>query len=54
MGLVLYAEPLARGFVSVAGRILPQPTAKALAGPVGEYFLFTLVALLLAGVGAAR
>lgn len=43
-GLILYAEPLANWFVRQAARIMPQERAEQLAGPVGEYFLFTLAA----------
>lgn len=46
LGLVLYADPLAEAFVRLASRRLPQPVAQRLAGPVGEYFLFTLAAQL--------
>ncbi len=46
LGLVLYADPLAEGFVSLASRRLPPAAARRLAGPVGEYFLFTLAAQL--------
>ena len=44
LGLVLYAEPMAEAFTRLAARKLPQETAKKLAGPVGEYFLFTIAA----------
>ena len=43
-GLIFYADPLARWFVRQTARILPQERAEQLAGPVGEYFLFTLAA----------
>ena len=44
LGLVLYAAPLQERFESWAGGRLPAETARRLAGPVGEYFLFTLAA----------
>ncbi len=44
LGLVLYAQPLTEGFVRLAGRWLPEAWAMKLAGPVGEFFLFTLAA----------
>jgi competence protein ComEC len=44
LGLVLYAEPLSEAFVGWAARRLPLTTAQRLAGPVGEYVLFTLAA----------
>lgn len=44
LGLVLYAEPLSEAFVNLAARRLPLNTAQRLAGPVGEYVLFTLAA----------
>ncbi len=43
-GLILYAEPLANWFVRQASRITTPERAEQLAGPVGEYFLFTLAA----------
>jgi competence protein ComEC len=46
LGLILYAEPLAQAFLNLATRRLPLTTAQRLAGPVGEYFLFTLAAQL--------
>ena len=46
LGLVLYADPLAQAFLRLAGRCLPTTTAEKLAGPVGEYCLFTLAAQL--------
>ena len=46
LGLVLYADPFAQAFVRQASRILPETTAKKLAGPIGEYILFTLAAQL--------
>jgi competence protein ComEC len=46
LGLVLYADPLTTAFVRLAGRRLPEPVVRRLAGPAGEYFLFTLAAQL--------
>ncbi len=43
-GLILYAEPLANWFVRQASRITSEERAQKIAGPVGEYFLFTLAA----------
>ena len=47
LGLVLYAEPLSQAFLKFAARRLPLEKAKRLAGPVGEYFLFTLAAQIM-------
>lgn len=44
LGLVLYAEPLQQGFVGLLERRLAQRLARQIAGPVGEYGLFTLAA----------
>ena len=44
LGLVLYAEPLTGSFVSFSSRYIHPERAERLAGPVGEYFLFTLAA----------
>lgn len=46
LGLVLYAEPLQQGLVNLLAVRIPTPLARRLAGPVGEYFLFTLAAQL--------
>ncbi len=46
LGLVQYADPLSQGFVQLASRRLPPAMVRRLAGPVGEYFLFTLAAQL--------
>lgn len=46
LGLVLYAEPLSAGFTALASRWMSPAAARRLAGPVGEYFLFTLAAQL--------
>ncbi len=47
LGLILYAEPLTLAFSRFASRRLPPAAVKRLAGPVGEYLLFTLAAQLL-------
>jgi competence protein ComEC len=44
LGLLLYAEPLTQAFVRFTSRRTSQSTAERLAGPFGEYFLFTLAA----------
>lgn len=46
LGLVLYAGPMMELFSRLAGRWMPPNTASALAKGAGEYFLFTLAALL--------
>jgi competence protein ComEC len=46
LGLVLYAEPFMDAFVRLASRRLSEAAVKRLAGPVGEYFLYTLAAQL--------
>ncbi len=46
LGLVLFGGPLAEGFERLAARRLPQAAARRLAGPVGEYLLFTFAAQL--------
>ncbi|HJS30046.1 MAG TPA: ComEC/Rec2 family competence protein, partial [Anaerolineales bacterium] len=46
LGLVLYADPFSEGFIRLSRRYLPEDRARRLAGPVGEYFLFTLAAQL--------
>ncbi|MBT3391447.1 MAG: DUF4131 domain-containing protein, partial [Chloroflexi bacterium] len=46
LGLVLYADPFSQTFTQRAARLMPQTTAQKLAGPVGEYILFTLAAQL--------
>ncbi|MFU8773519.1 MAG: ComEC/Rec2 family competence protein, partial [Anaerolineales bacterium] len=46
LGLVLYAEPFSKAFVDFSNRYLPDKTVQRLAGPVGEYFLYTLAAQL--------
>lgn len=44
LGLVLYADPLKAAFVRTVGRWTTSERATRLAGPVGEYALFTLAA----------
>lgn len=44
LGLLLYAEPLADGFLKLASRILSKAWAQKAVGPVSEYVLFTLAA----------
>ena len=46
LGLVLYAEPFSQAFIRAASRKLTEETAQRMAGPVGEYVLFTLAAQL--------
>ncbi len=46
LGLVFYAEPFADAFTQLASRFLSENAATKLAGPVGEYVLFTLAAQL--------
>jgi competence protein ComEC len=48
LGLVLYGSPSQAVVASVAGRVLPPTEAQRLASLVGEYFLFTLAALVVA------
>ena len=43
-GLILYAEPLTNWFINLVSRITDEEKAKKIAGPVGEYILFTLAA----------
>ncbi len=47
LGLVLYAETFSQTFVKVASRRIPAEVVQRLAGPVGEYILFTLAAQLM-------
>ena len=42
LGLVLYAAPLQAWFTRLLAHRLPLVTARRVAGPVGDYFLFTL------------
>jgi competence protein ComEC len=44
LGLVLYAEPLQTWFARLLAHRLPPATARRIAGPAGDYFLFTLAA----------
>ncbi|HWR66943.1 MAG TPA: ComEC/Rec2 family competence protein [Bellilinea sp.] len=44
LGLMIYGEPLQNSFESWVTRRWGDAIAKRLAGPVGEYFLFTLAA----------
>ncbi len=44
LGLVLYAEPLKAAFVRTIGHWVTAERAAQIAGPVGEYALFTLAA----------
>ncbi len=44
LGLVLYAQPMQDWFVALVSRWFPVRLVKKIAGPVGEYFLFTLAA----------
>jgi competence protein ComEC len=46
LGLVLYAEPMQQTLVALLEARIAPPLARRLAGPVGEYFLFTLAAQL--------
>jgi competence protein ComEC len=43
-GLILFAQPFTDGFVALASRWLPETSVKKLAGPAGEYLLFTVAA----------
>ncbi len=44
LGLILFSEPITQGFVALAKRWIPEPLAVQVAGPVGEFFLFTFAA----------
>ncbi len=46
LGLILYADPLSWTFIRWASRWVPEETAEKIAGPVGEFFLFTFAAQL--------
>ncbi len=46
LGIMLYAEPLTKGFTTFTARYIPRDKAEHLAGPVGAYFLITLAATL--------
>jgi len=47
LGLVLFAEPFTIAFSNFASRFLPEKVVQRLAGPVGEYVLFTMAAMLM-------
>lgn len=47
LGLVLFAAPFQGVFVRSAERYIPTDLAQRLAGPAGEYFLYTLAAQVL-------
>jgi competence protein ComEC len=44
LGLILYADPLTQTFTHLVSRWIPEGKADKLAGPVGEFFLFTFAA----------
>jgi competence protein ComEC len=44
LGLVLYADPLQQGLIRLLERRLSDNAARRVAGPIGEYVLFTLAA----------
>ncbi len=44
LGLILYADPLTQIFIRLASRWIPDSTVEKLAGPVGEFVLFTFAA----------
>jgi competence protein ComEC len=44
LGLILYADPISQAFIGFAARWIPQNTAEKIAGPVGEFLLFTFAA----------
>lgn len=46
LGLLLYAQPLQEGFTRWAKRWLSEDAAERLAGPAGEFLLFTFAAQL--------
>lgn len=46
LGLILYAQPMQDWFTGLLSRYTAPGTAQKIAGPVGEYFLFTLAAQL--------
>jgi competence protein ComEC len=53
LGLVLYASPLQARFTNLLARKLPLDKARRIAGPVGEYCLFTLAAQVMTLAGIA-
>ena len=44
LGLVLYAQPLEERFVALLAKRLPEDRVQRWAGPVSEFFLFTIIA----------
>lgn len=46
LGLVLYADPFQQAFIDFLTKYATRNTAQRIAGPVGEYILFTLAAQL--------
>ena len=44
LGLVLYAQPLEERFVALLAKRLPEERVQRWAGPVSEFFLFTIIA----------
>ncbi|MDZ4160063.1 MAG: ComEC/Rec2 family competence protein, partial [Anaerolineaceae bacterium] len=46
LGLILFSQPLQTAFIRLSERWISIGAARRLAGPVGEYFLFTLAAQL--------
>ena len=44
LGLVLFADPLLQSFTTLLEKRFSPTTARSIAAPVGEYFLFTLAA----------
>jgi len=46
LGLVLYADPFQQAFINSLTKYATRNTAQRIAGPVGEYILFTLAAQL--------
>jgi competence protein ComEC len=44
LGLVWYADPFNRKFIQLASKYFPENVVNRMAGPVGEYLLFTLAA----------
>jgi competence protein ComEC len=44
LGLVLYAQPMEERFVALLAKRLPEEQVQRWAGPVSEFFLFTIIA----------
>ena len=44
LGLVLYAQPMEERFVALLAKRLPEERVQRWAGPVSEFFLFTIIA----------